>query len=431
MSEQLSTADHAHVWHPFTSLKESEPPLLIDSAKGMYLHTADGKKILDAVSSWWVNIHGHSNEYIAEALYKQALKLEHVIFAGFTHEPAIRLAQRLVSILPGQQQKIFFSDNGSTAVEVAIKMALQYWHNQGIPRKKIIAIRGAYHGDTFGAMSVGERSNFTKPFFPFLFDVDFIDFPIYEKESSTLKQFSSLIEAGTTAAFIYEPLLQGSAGMRTYRPEILQELLALAKKHEVICIADEVLTGFGRTGKLFASEHLSLYPDIVALSKGLTGGTLPLGITACNSRIENAFQSEDKNNTFYHGHSFTANPIACACAHASLDLLLQSACMENITRIGRAHQGFADKIRDRQEIISVHQLGTLLSLELQTGEQTSYFNNSRNYLYHFFLDRGILMRPLGNVIYILPPYIIKDEELKGIYAAILDLMDDLNKRSGV
>jgi adenosylmethionine---8-amino-7-oxononanoate aminotransferase len=296
----------------------------------MYLHTSDGRKILDAVSSWWVNIHGHSHVYLAEALRKQALELEHVIFAGFTHKPAIILAERLLGILPDNQIKIFYSDNGSTAVEVALKMALQFWHNQNIVKKKIIAIEGAYHGDTFGAMSVSGRSSFTKAFSQFLFDVQFISFPSSGKEAGSLQQFKELAESGEVAAFIYEPLIQGTAGMRTYSKEILGSLLSEAKKNNILCIADEVMTGFGRTGKLFASDYIKEPPDIVCLSKGITGGSMPLGVTSCNEKVVAAFRSEDRSKTLFHGHSYTANPLACAVSNASLDLLLKEECMKNI-----------------------------------------------------------------------------------------------------
>jgi len=266
----LQTDDHNNIWHPF-SPAAGEPPIVIRSAKGIYLVTEDGKKVIDGISSWWVNTHGHSHPVIAEAIYKQAKELEHVIFAGFTHPPAIELSQKVLSILPSDQSKVFFSDNGSTAVEVALKMAIQFWYNQGTPKTKVIAIEGAYHGDTFGSMSVGDRGLFTDPFKNHLFDTEFIPFPDGENDHVIVDRFSRLVNTGNVFGFIYEPLIQGAAGMRTYSPALLSQLMKIAKDARVLCIADEVFTGFGKTGRLFASEYLEHQPDLVAISKGLTG----------------------------------------------------------------------------------------------------------------------------------------------------------------
>jgi adenosylmethionine-8-amino-7-oxononanoate aminotransferase len=341
---ELSAKDKKNIWHPFTSLEGSPEPIVIERAEGIYLYTPDGRKIMDAISSWWVNLHGHAHPVIAEAVAQQAKKLEHVIFAGFTHEPAVNLSENLVSILPDNFSKIFYSDNGSTAVEVALKMAMQYWHNKNITRKKIIALESSYHGDTFGAMAVGDRSIFTTPFSPYLFNVDFISFPSAGNEEETLLQLKSHLDSGNVAAFIYEPLIQAAGGMRTYSKDTLNRLLELAKQKEVICIADEVFTGFGRTGKLLASDHITEKPDLIALSKGLTGGTLPLGVTAVSERIVSAFQNSELAKTFFHGHSFTANPIACAAANASFGLLMQEECQRNILRISQQHIDFASSL---------------------------------------------------------------------------------------
>jgi adenosylmethionine-8-amino-7-oxononanoate aminotransferase len=420
----LKESDKQNIWHPFTPLVDGIEPLLVESATGVYLHLNDGRKIIDAVSSWWVNLHGHSNPIIASAITEQAKKLEHVIFAGFTHEPAIRLSENLLSILPKNQSKIFFSDNGSTAVEVALKMAIQYWHNQGIKNKtKIIAIDGAYHGDTFGSMSVGERGAFNNAFTPYLFDVEFIDFPTNENEEKILKDFEEKIQTNKVGVFIYEPLVQGAAGMRMYPAEILEKLISLAQQHHVVCIADEVLTGFGRTGKLFASEYLKVQPDIMAVSKGITGGFMPLGVTSCSEKILNAFKSPEASKTFFHGHSYTANPLACAAANASFSLLMSATCQQNIQLIGQSHLGFISKNKNHDAIKNIRSLGTILSIELQTGEGTSYFSEVRKKIYPFFLERNILLRPLGNVIYILPSYVIKQEELDYIYDAIEDFLN--------
>lgn len=392
---------------------------MITSAQGLYLHTADGRKIMDAVSSWWVNLHGHSHPHIAKALAAQFAKLDHVIFAGFTHEPAITLTKNLLTILPANQNKIFFSDNGSTAVEVGLKMAMQYWHNRGIQnRRKIIALQGAYHGDTFGAMAVGERGIFTAPFSPYLFEVEFIALPSAGHEETALQQFRQIVATGQVAAFIFEPLVQGSAGMRMYSPAILDTLMGIAHGHDIVCIADEVFTGFGRTGKLFAADYLTHKPDIMAISKGITGGTLPLGVTSCTEHIADAFRSEDILKTFFHGHSYTANPLTCAVANASFEILTATECQASIQRISRRHQQFCQKVQTHSNILEARSCGTILALELQHPDGSSYTNALRKKIYPFFLERNILLRPLGNTLYMLPPYIIQDNELDTIYSAI-------------
>jgi adenosylmethionine-8-amino-7-oxononanoate aminotransferase len=419
-------SDKKNIWHPFTPLVDADDPIMITSAEGVYLNTSDNRKIIDAISSWWVNLHGHSNPFIAKAIAKQAMELEHVIFAGFTHKPAIQLAENLLSILPENQSKIFYSDNGSTAVEVGLKMALQYWFNKGIKTKKnIIALSGAYHGDTFGAMSIGDRSIFTHPFSPYLFDVKFIDFPDQKNATKTITQFKELIAQENVAAFIFEPLVQAAGGMRIYEASLLDELIELAKSKDVICIADEVFTGFGRTGKLFASDYLKNKPDIMALSKGLTGGTMALGVTSCSKNIIQGFETNDFNKTFFHGHSFTANPLACATANASFELLTGNLCQQNILRISNMHKDFKKMIEDHTAVLQVRTLGTILALEVKNNELTSYTNSARKKIYKYFLERDILLRPLGNIIYILPPYIISNNELEKIYLEIRKFLDIL------
>jgi adenosylmethionine-8-amino-7-oxononanoate aminotransferase len=421
---ELLTRDRENIWHPFTPLLGAEEPILVTSAHGIYLHTHDGRKIIDAISSWWVNLHGHSNPIIAEAIAKQAANLEHVIFAGFTHEPAIELSDNLLRILPKGQSKIFFSDNGSTAVEVALKLGFQYWHNLDQPRKKVVAFLGAYHGDTFGSMAVGDRGLFTKPFFPFLFDVEFIPLPSPKNESEVLDNFKSIVAQGDVASFIFEPLVQAAGGMRMYSPVLLDKLIEVAKENEVVCIADEVFTGFGRTGKLFASHYLKNFPDIMALSKGLTGGTLPLGATSCSKKIASAFTSDDFSKTFFHGHSYTGNPLSCSAANASFKLLNNSSCVESIDRIGKQHKTFSSQLANHSKVKDARSLGTILAIELAAGK-TSYDNTIRKSIYSFFLERDILVRPLGNVIYILPPYIITDAELEIIYDALAEFLEQI------
>ena len=423
--DNLIALDKKNVWHPFSSLNGEQETPLISSAQGVYLHTADGRKIIDAISSWWVNLHGHCNPVIANAVAAQAATLEHVIFAGFTHEPAITLSANLLSILP-EQRKVFFSDNGSTAVEVALKMGIQYWHNRGIRKKKIIAFSGAYHGDTFGSMSVAERGLFTEPFFPYLFDVSFIDFPNEGNQNQVIAQFYELVKQKDVAAFIFEPLVQAAAGMRIYPPEMLDSLISLAKEHDVICIADEVFTGFGRTGKNFAIDYLGNKPDIIALSKGVTGGFMPLGVTACSQKIVTAFESSEFDKTFFHGHSYTANPLACAAANASFQLLMNSECQKRIHNIEHRHVAFSESIRHNKRVSSAKVFGTVLAIELRTSEETAYTNSLRKKIYPFFLERNILLRPLGNVIYVLPPYVIETSELEIVYGAIREFLVHLD-----
>lgn len=416
--------DKNFVWHPFTPQHESIPDnIFIESAEGVYLHTSDGRKIIDAISSWWVNIHGHSNPRIAKTLWEQASKLEHVIFAGFTHQPAIKLAENLLSVLPENIKKVFYSDNGSTANEVAIKMAIQYWHNLGIKKKKIIALEGAYHGDTFGAMAVGDRSIFTNPFADYLFEVAFIDLPTLKNQERVINQFESLLQTGEVGIFIFEPLVQGAAGMRMYNPATLDLLLKLAKQHNVICIADEVFTGFYRTGKFLACKHLVEQPDIIALSKGITGGTMPLGVTVCSQKIYDTYHSPEMTKAFLHGHSYTANPLACAVANTSFEILIEENCQQQIQEITACHLGFIQTIKDHPAVLDIRSLGTILAIEIRSAQKTEYTNTLREKIYSYFLNKDILLRPLGNVIYLVPPYVITKDDLRKIYQTIREFLN--------
>jgi adenosylmethionine-8-amino-7-oxononanoate aminotransferase len=411
------------IWHPYTQMKTVQPPIPIVRGEGACLYDENGKKYIDAVSSWWVNIHGHSHPYIAKKVAEQLTKLEHVIFAGFTHPTAVELAERLLAILPDNQQKAFYSDNGSTAIEVAIKMCLQYWNNQGKPRTKILAFKNAYHGDTFGAMAVSGRSAFTKAFDSLLFEVEFIDLPDAHNMDS-IKYLVSSIKTDL-ACFIFEPLVQGSAGMVMYEAEYLNELMAHCRKEGVLLIDDEVFTGFGRTGKRFACDHLTERPDIMCFSKGLTGGTMALGLTTCSQHIFDAFLSDDKLKTLFHGHSFTANPVACSAALASMDLFMEASTLENIERIAHSHKQFADRIKHHPKLKTVRQTGTIIAMEWETGDNTSYFSLLRDKLYYYFLDAGIILRPLGNIVYILPPYCITNADLDYIYSKIEQALEEI------
>lgn len=419
----LTERDLKVIWHPYTQMKTAAPAIGIVRGEGAGLFDERGKKYIDAVSSWWVNIHGHAHPYIAQKVSEQLHKLEHVIFAGFTHQGAIELAERLLAILPDNQQKAFYSDNGSTAIEVAIKMCLQYWLNKGLQRTKIIAFKNAYHGDTFGAMAVSGRSAFTKAFDSLLFEVEFIDTPNADNINDLKFQISNL--KSSTACFIFEPLVQGSGGMLMYEAQYLDQLMAHCQQENVLMIADEVFTGFGRTGKPFACDHLQVQPDIMCFSKGLTGGTMALGLTTCTQHIYDAFLSDDRLKTLFHGHSFTANPVACAAALASLDLFLEPATAVNIQRIEALHRQFADKIKHHPKIKAIRQTGTIVAMEWETGNDTSYFNSLRDKLYHYFLAEGIILRPLGNIIYILPPYCITNAELDYVYSKIEQALEEI------
>ena len=414
----LKERDRDVVWHPYTPMKIWPEAIAITRGEGVYLYDEEGNKFIDAISSWWVNLHGHSHPYIAQKVSEQLQSLEHCIFAGFTHAPAIALAERLLKIVPGKLGRVFYSDNGSTAVEVAIKMALQFWSNRNNPRRtRLIALESAYHGDTFGAMSVSERSGFTDAFGSFLFDVDRIPFPTPSKKDESLFKLEELLRREDTAALIVEPLILGASGMLMYSPTVLEAFFKLCKQYGTLIIADEVMTGFGRTGKLFACDYIQTSPDIVCLSKGLTGGTLPLGVTASSDEVYTAFYDNDRSKTLYHGHSYTANPLACAAGLASLDLLLTPSCDSNRESITQQHSRFWQKIKGHPNVADVRFLGTILALELKAGK-SDYNHEKRDDIYRYFIQHGILIRPLGNIIYILPPYCISTAQLQEVYDRI-------------
>ena len=419
----LAERDAQIIWHPYTQMQTAGLPVGIVRGEGAVLFGEDGREYIDAVSSWWVNLYGHAHPYIAQKVAEQLKKLEHVIFAGFTHEPAVELAERLIALLPDNQKKVFYSDNGSTAIEVAIKMCLQYWNNQGKARTKMVAFKNAYHGDTFGAMAVSGRSAFTAAFDNLLFEVEFIDLPTENNISDLKSQISDL--KSELACFIFEPLVQGSAGMIMYEAEWLNELVKHCKQEGVLTIDDEVFTGFGRTGRPFACNYITEQPDIMCFSKGLTGGTMALGITTCTSQIYDMFLSDDKMKTLFHGHSFTANPIACSAALASMDLFVSNETPANIERIIVQHQQFKAQVENHPKARTIRQTGTIIALEWETGNSTSYLSPLRDRLYNYFLNAGIILRPLGNIIYILPPYCITNEQLAYIYSKIIDALNEI------
>ncbi|MFA7274622.1 MAG: adenosylmethionine--8-amino-7-oxononanoate transaminase [Crocinitomicaceae bacterium] len=421
----MSNEKTSKVWYPFTQMQTAKPPLQVVKAKDSLLYTEDGKNYLDVNSSWWVNVHGHGNEYLAKAIQDQFEKVDHVLLAGATHPKAEELAERILSVLPSHFQKVFYSDDGSTAVEVALKMVFQYWFNRTTPKRRIVALDGAYHGDTFGAMSIGQRGYFNEPFEHLFFDVDYLDFPTKGKEFEILQSAEQLFKTGEIAGLIVEPLVQGSAGMRMYSVEFLDKLVALAQLNDVLVIYDEIMTGWYRTGKLFAMNHGQAKPDIVCLSKGLTGGVLPLGLTVATEAIYNAFLDESKTKALLHGHSYTGNPLACAAACASLDLFAKPETRENVNRISRKHQVFLERIKNHFALLEVRQLGTIIAFEIKTEEGSSYFSNLRDRAYDYFLDNGILLRPLGNVLFLNPPYCMTDKELDFAYEKLEVFFDQL------
>jgi adenosylmethionine---8-amino-7-oxononanoate aminotransferase len=418
----LSERDAKVIWHPYTQHQNLALPVPIVKGEGTLLFDEAGNSYIDAISSWWVNLHGHANPYIAEKIYEQALTLEQVIFTSFTHEPAVRLAERLISILPGNLSRIFYSDNGSTAVEVALKMALQFWQNKGVKgRNTILAFEHAYHGDTFGAMSVSSRGLFTDAFKDLLFDVIFIETP----DAGNLEKTKSIIRThkDRIAAFIYEPLLQAAGGMIMYEQAYMEPLLDFVRSQEILCIADEILTGFGRTGPLFASGSFRQAADMVCLSKGLTGGFMALGATACSQFVFDAFLSEDRTRTFFHGHSYTANPLACTAGLASLDLLLGNNCRDQIKNIQTQHEQFVKKELSENTgdfFMNIRIMGTILAFELNIGKN-EYTNSVGLEIMNQALKQGIFLRPLGNTVYLMPPYCITAEQLRKIYQFILSI----------
>jgi adenosylmethionine---8-amino-7-oxononanoate aminotransferase len=420
------------IWHPFTQEALDPPPIRIVRAEGACLYTEDGRRLIDGISSWWVNLHGHGHPAITAAIAEQAAKVDHVLLAGFTHDAIEELRECLQKILPAPLEHIFFSDDGSTAVEVALKMAVQYWKNTGRPEKKeIVALEHAYHGDTAGAMSVGAASGFTDPFRDLLFPVHRVHSaycyrcPVGKMRATCkidcVDQLQRLLETkgGQISAVIVEPLLQGAGGMIVHPVEFLQRVRRLCSEHDVLLIADEVLTGFGRCGKMFACELASVAPDLMCLSKGLTGGVLPMGATACTGEIHEAFVAADHARTFYHGHSYTGNPIAAAAAVASYRIFEREPVFERISRISEIHRERLCAIKNHPAVGEVRAIGTMAAIELR-ADDAGYNSELRPKLYKFFLGAGVLLRPLGNIMYVLPPYAISPDDLNYVHDKIVE-----------
>ncbi len=422
---------HPHLWHPTTQVATAPEPLRVRSARGSELELDDGRRLIDAISSWWVTLHGHAEPAIAAAIARQAQQLEQVIFANFSHAPAEQLATRLSAL--SALERLFFSDNGSTAVEVALKIAWQWWRNQESERRQLIAFEGAYHGDTFGAMAVGERSLFTAPYEPLLFDVARVAWPhthwgdeaVERREQTALAQLEQALQT-PTAAVILEPLIQGASGMRVVRAGFLRAVAKRVRAAGALLIADEVMTGFGRAGDLFACRRAGIQPDLMALSKGLTGGFLPMGVTLASERLYQGFISERPEATFFHGHSFTANPLGCAAALASLDLL--QANPERFQQFEVRHMQLLEELARHPRVLRPRCAGTMAAFDVEAGE-SSYLNpvgkRIQRHCLELGLELGVYLRPLGNVVYLLPPLGIRGDQLEQCYRALTTALDAL------
>lgn len=402
------------VWHPFTQHGLNEPIPLVTHGEGAALYTQDGRRIVDAISSWWVTTHGHRHPRIMAAIAEQAQRLDQIIFAGWTHEPAETLARGLREMMPPALTRVFFSDSGSTSVEVALKMALGYWHNRGEPRHRILVLEHGYHGDTIGAMSIGARGVFNRQYEPLLFDVGTLPFPAPGSEQATLDALEAACRAGA-AALIVEPLILGAGGMLTYSAATLAEMLRICTYHGVLFIADEVMTGWGRTGTLLACEQAGVVPDILCLSKGLTGGSIPLAVTMATEPIFEAHLSDDRARMFFHSSSYTANPIACAAANANLAIWRDEPVLERIANLAERQQAALERLPVRNP----RRLGTITAMEIGSTEG-AYLSNLGPKLLAFFRERDLLLRPLGSTVYVMPPYCIEDADLDAIYAAIAE-----------
>lgn len=413
----LSEKDLLYNWHPYTQHKIVGQLPVIIKGNGIYLTDDQGKIYIDAISSWWTSVFGHCHPQLIAAATEQLNTLEHVLFGGFSHVKAIELSEKLISILSNNQKKIFYSDNGSTAVEVALKAAFQYFINQGQKRSKVLAFEEAFHGDTFGAMASSGISLFSEQFNDLLLEVTRIPLPNDENIDDLLLEVERLFTSENYACFIFEPLIQGAAGMRFYDAKYLDQLIALCKKHHVLTIADEIMTGFGKTGKTFASDYLVNKPDMMCLSKALTGGVMPMAVTSFSQDIYDAFFDNDVNKALFHGHTFTANPLGCAIALASIKLYESDFIQAQLQMIAASHEQFIEELKTHTLVKNTRTLGPILAFEV-ASENDGYYGNLRNKLYAFFIDNGFIIRPVGNTIYILPPYVSTHEELEKIYAVL-------------
>ena len=417
----LKQRDKKHLWHPLKQHQLHPESLAIIKAKGCIITDEDGNDYIDAISSWYTTMYGHCNDYIIEKTYEQMQQLDQIMFSDFTHEPAVTLSEQLIHILPEGQNKIFFNDNGSTAVEAAIKMALQYHFNTNDKRSVFIAFENGFHGDTFGAMSVSGLSVYNGPFEEFLIDVKRIPTPNGSNTEAILELIKTYNLEHKIAGFIYEPLVQGAAGMKIHDAHGLNAILSYCKKQDILTIADEVMTGFGKTGRYFASDYMETKPDIICLSKALTAGLIPMAITSCTQAIYNAFLSNEMAKGFFHCHTYSANPIACATAIAGIELLSSTEIQANIKHITAAHERFALHIAGHPKVKSTRHLGVIFALDLKT--KTERYGALRDMLLKFFMDRGVFLRPLGHTLYIQVPYIISEVQLKKVYEVIEEALE--------
>lgn len=412
----LTKRDQKHLWHPLTQHKLSSEMLPIVKAKGAILYDDMGKEYVDGIASWYTSMYGHCNPAITAKVAAQMQELDQVVFSGFTHEPAIKLSEALIEILPSNQQKLFFSDNGSTATEIGIKMALQYHHNLGNDRKVMLAFEEGFHGDTFGAMSVSGLSVYNGAFEDHFIKVVRIPVPTGDNNLEVLELLKSRISEYNFAGFIYEPLVQGAAAMKMHDPNGLNEILKICKANDIICVADEVMTGFGKTGKNFASEYMEEQPDVMCLSKALTAGLLPMAITTCSQKVYDAFYADEISKGLFHGHTYSANPLSCTAAIAGIELLRSEEIQNDILRITKSHQDFNAKIKDHPKVTNVRQLGVIYAFDLNVKMER--YGNVRNMLFKHFMESGVFLRPLGSTIYILAPFVTNEQELKKIYNSI-------------
>ncbi len=422
-AKNLSERDRKHIWHPLTQHKLHPDLLAIVKAKGALLYDEDGKEYIDGIASWYTCMYGHCNAYILEKVHNQMQHLDQVVFSGFTHEPAVRLSEELIKILPKNQEKLFFSDNGSTSTEIGIKMALQYHFNKGESRNVMLAFEEGFHGDTFGAMSVSGLSVYNGPFEDFFIEVERFPVPTAENLGAVIAQLESIVKQRKIAGFIYEPLVQGAAAMKMYSARGLSKILRLMQKYNILTIADEVMTGFGKTGTNFASDQIDTKPDIMCLSKSLTAGLLPMGITTCTQDVYDAFYSDELVKGLFHGHTYTANPLACTAALAGMELLKSDDIQNNIKRIIGAHKIFGKKITSHPKVACTRQCGVIFALDLKVKMER--YGSLRDKLFNHFMANGVFLRPLGNTIYILAPYVISDVALKKIYDTIESALEQI------
>ncbi len=417
-NSSLSERDKQHLWHPLTQHKTHGETIAITKAENCVLTDEQGNEYIDAIASWYTCMYGHCNSYITSKVYAQMQRLDQVVFTGFTHQPAVALSEALMAILPQNQQKLFFSDNGSTTVDIAIKMALQYHANTGQKRTTLIAFEDGFHGDTFGAMSVSGLSVYNGPFEEFFLEVKRIPTPTEDTITEVLAELTTLSKEYQIAAFVYEPLVQGAAAMKMHCGVYLDPILAFCKANGILTIADEVMTGFGKTGKHFASLYMEVQPDIMCLSKALTAGLVPMGITSCTQEVYNAFYSSELEKGFFHGHTYSANPIACTAALAGIELLQSPAIQTQISTIQKQHQAFVEHIKTHAKVKAVRQLGVILAIDINA--EANRYGGLRDRLFKFYLSKGVYLRPLGNTVYILAPYTISEAQLEKVYKTIED-----------